>query len=133
MITRDFLKKLDDFRTVKVEVPEWKDFVYVRTLTGLERDAFETSMYTGRGKDRRENLKNLRARLVVLTVCDEKGVRLFTNEDAEWIGKKNANALDRIFIKAQELAGLRQEDIEDLTKNSESTQNEKSILESPKN
>lgn len=129
MLNRDFIKEIKDFRIEKVEIPEWDDFVYVRSLTGTERDAFESSMYIGKGDGRQENLKNIRARLVVLTACDENGVRIFEDKDVDWVGGKNANALDRIFIKAQELAGLRAEDVEKLAKNLESTQNEEFISE----
>ncbi len=66
------------------------------------------------------NLQNIRAKLVALTVVDEQGNRIFKDEDVKWLGNKSAAALDRIFEVAQRLSGLRDEDVEELAKNSES-------------
>jgi len=132
MITRESLKQQKDIKIEKVEIPEWNSFVYVKSLTGKERDSFEDSMYTGRSGEK-VNLKNLRARLVVLTMCNENGKRIFSDEDADWVGDKNAAALNRIFVKAQELSGLRQEDVERLVKNSNSAPGAESTSESAEN
>ncbi len=89
----------------------------MRGLTGAERDAFEQSIVETRGKNTRMNLRNIRAKLVALTVVDEDGNRIFSDEDAEALGKKSAAALDRIFAVAQRLSGLRPEDVEELAGN----------------
>ena len=70
----------NDLQTEDVDVPEWGGAVRVRSFTGRERDAFEASMVRGEGKDRKVDLTNMRARLVGLTVIDEGGQRLFTDE-----------------------------------------------------
>lgn len=129
MITRDNIKEKVDLIIERVDIPEWNDFIFVRSITAEERDLFENSMYTGQGDDRQENLKNLRARLVVLAACDEAGKRIFKDSDTEWLGRKNALAVNRIFQKAQELGGFKKEDIDTLTKNSKSGQSADSILE----
>lgn len=129
MISRDSLRKIWDMTIEKLDIPEWQDFVYVRSLTGEERDSFENSMFERRGDDIKQNLNNLRARLVVLTACDDKGERIFSDADISWLGTRNARALERIFIKAQELSGLRKKDIEDMVKNSGKTQDASSISE----
>jgi len=56
--------------------------------------------------------------LLALTVCDEKGVLLFSTEDIEALGEKNAATLDKLFEVAQRLAGLRAQDVEEKIKNS---------------
>ena len=63
------------------------------------------------------NLKNIRARLVVKTACDENGALLFTEDQASYLGKKSAKALDRCFSVAQTLNGLSGNDVEELAKN----------------
>jgi hypothetical protein len=73
------------------------------------------------------NLKNIRAKLVALTVVDEEGNRIFSDSDASALGKKSAAALDRVFEVAQRLSGLRPEDVEELSKNFGSDQSEDSI------
>ena len=68
-LTRDSILSADDLPMVKVECPEWKGHVYVRTMTGKERDSFEAEMYHERensnGIDR--SLVNLRAKMVART------------------------------------------------------------------
>lgn len=132
MITKEKLQCIKDMRIERVDVPEWDDFVYVRSLTGSERDNFERSMHTGMGEDRRENLANLRARLCVLAICDENGQTILSNGDIDWLGEKNSAALERIWQKIQDLSGFSKKDIEHLEKNSGNPQSEKSSSESQK-
>ena len=90
----------------------------MRSFTGRERDAFEASMVRGEGRDRKVDLTNMRARLVGLTVIDETGQRLFTDEEVDLLGAKSGAALDRVFAVAQKLNGLSGTDVEELEKNS---------------
>ena len=91
----------DDLPRESVTVPEWGGEVLVRTMTGTERDAFETSLLE---KDKR--MENMRARLVSLTLCDETGERMFSDDEVTALGKKSAIALDRVFAVAQRLNGI---------------------------
>ena len=43
-LTRNEILAVDDLQTQKVDVPEWGGSVYVRGLTGSERDALEASI-----------------------------------------------------------------------------------------
>ncbi len=129
LLTRDAILQADDLVSEVVEVKEWGGSVKVRTLTGAERDAFEQSIVKQRGKDTQMNLRNIRAKLVALTVVDEEGKRLFADSDVGQLGKKSAAALDKIFEVAQRLNGLRQEDVEELSKNSESDQSDDFTLD----
>jgi hypothetical protein len=119
LLTRDAILEAQDLQHEEVYIPEWGGSVRVRTLTGAERDAFEQSIVDQRGKDTRMNLRNIRAKLVALTVVDGDGKRLFSDADAKLLGQKSASALDKIFDVAQRLSGLRDEDVEELAKNSE--------------
>jgi len=118
ILTRDDILQVQDLPKELVEVPEWDGAVYVRGLTGAERDALEASIVEQRGRSTRMNLMNLRAKLVAMSVVDEEGNRLFSDADVEKLGQKSAAALNRIFEVAQRLSGLTSEDVEELTKNS---------------
>ena len=107
-----------DLQTEDVKVPEWGGAVRVRSFTGRERDAFEASMVRGDGRDRKVDRTNMRARLVGLTVIDETGQRLFTDEEVDLLEAKSGAALDRVFAVAQKLNGLSGADVEELSKNS---------------
>ena len=120
-LDRDAILGADDLETEEVKVPEWKGTVWVRTLTGRERDRFEIGTLADPKKgDGVMNLDNLRARLVIEACVDEKGKRLFGAEDVDAVGAKNAAALDRVFDVAKRLAGISDKDVKELAKNSSS-------------
>ena len=115
-LTKDEILGADDLPFKDVDCPEWKGTVRVRTMTGDERDAFESSLLGPDGKPTRK-LTGLRALLVSLTVTNDKNERLFTEADVEALGRKSSKALNRVFAAAQSLNGLSQADVGELTKN----------------
>lgn len=126
LLSRDAILTADDRETRDVEVPEWGGTVRVRAMSGFERDKFETGMVETRGNKRVENYTNLRAKLVALVVIDEDGKRLFTDKDVAALGTKSAAALQRVFNAAQELNGMSDSDVEELTESFEPTPDENS-------
>jgi len=118
LLTRDQILSADDSVYEDVNVPEWGGVVRIRGLSGSERDRFEDSIVNNKvGKHARQNMKNIRAKLVALTVIDAKGETLFTLKDVEALGKKSAAALDRCFDVAQRLCGLSDDDVTELEEN----------------
>jgi len=131
MAAKKFLTKAEilgqnDLKTEDLFVPEWDAWVKVRTLNASERDWFEASTVQRNGKKVTTNLQNIRARLCLLCLVGENGERLFEQEDEFPLGGKSAAALDRIFQVAQRLNGLRDEDVDELAKNSNGDQGEDS-------
>jgi hypothetical protein len=120
-LSREAILAISDTQIETIDVPEWNTMVRVRGLTAAERDQFEGEIVQRNGKDVRTNTKNIRARLVVLSVVDADGARLFTYHDIATLGEKSAKALDRIFSKAMELSGLRDEDVAELAENFDET------------
>lgn len=127
LLSKDQILSAQDLDKELVHVPEWGGHIYVRALTGAERDAFEASLISERSvqRGRRQetirssNFQNLRARLCALTICDENGERLFSDSDVKELGRKSATALTRVFEVAQRLSGLSDQDVEELAGNSE--------------
>jgi hypothetical protein len=117
MSLRDSILAADDSPRVKVPCSEWGTDVFVRTLSASERDRFESDTLVKRGKVREANLLNLRARLVALTVCDENGVRVFSDSDVEALSAKSSKVLDRLFAVAKDLSGMTDADVEEQVKN----------------
>ena len=122
LLTRDMILSANDRLTEVVDVPEWGGRVRVRSLTGAERDRLEQSAVETRGKSRELNMKNLRAKLVALSVIDAKGTRVFQDHDVALLGEKSAAALQRVWDVASRLSGLTEQDAEELAKNSGSDQ-----------
>lgn len=105
----------DDLPERTVEVPEWGGAVRIRGLTGEERDAFEAEIA---GEDETPNLENFRARLLVRTLVDEAGDRLFGDLAVAELGRKSARVLQRLFDVAAELSGIGEDVVEELEGNS---------------
>lgn len=114
LLSRDAILSAADLVYEDVEVPEWGGVVRVKALSGRERDKYEASVTERKGKKTSFNLANLRARLVQLATVDEEGKPLFNPRDIEALGKKSAAALDRVFGKALEMAGMTDEDLEEM-------------------
>lgn len=106
------LAALAPLEVERVEVPEWGGVVFVRAMSGAERDAFELATAPPLG-----TFANLRARLVALCACEEDGTRLFLDADAAQLGTLDARALDRIFQAARRLNALGADDFEQIKKN----------------
>lgn len=119
-LTKSDIFGCDDVQIEKVVVPEWKGHVYVRGLSGTERDRFEESQsrVDKRGQ-RLPRYENFRARLCALCLCDSKGERMCIAADTKDIGKKNGAALARIFDVACRLSGMSEQDVEDMVGNSD--------------
>jgi hypothetical protein len=118
ILTREQILSADDLKREEVHVPDWGGSVFVRTLTGAERDRLEEQSVTRNGKTFEANFSNVRARLVSLAAVDESGKRLFTEADIEALGAKSATALDIVFAVASRINGLSAKDVDQLAKNS---------------
>ncbi len=117
VLTRDQILSVPDLQREMVHVPEWGGDVYVRGLTGSERDALEAGMLERKGKTTSIRLDHLRARLLSMTIVDEEGKSLFGPEDVVALGSKSAVALERCFAVARRLSGFTEQDVEELIKN----------------
>lgn len=113
---------LPDMETEEVYIKQWGTFVRVRAMTGAERDAWEASMMTGKGKNREVNTQNIRAKLVARTVVNEDGTRMFDDLQVKALGQKSAAAIDTIYDVAARLSGISDDDVDELGKPSSSGQ-----------
>lgn len=121
-LNKQLILETKDIKIIPLMIPEWATDewdgeVFIKTLTGAERDQLEASIIqlSADGRTQKMKLDKLRSMLAFLAVCDDEGVRVFDSEsDIEAIAKKSASALDRIAVKVQELAGMSQEDVSGL-------------------
>jgi len=117
ILSKQDILTANDIETKEVDVPEWGGTVFVRGLTGHERDKFESSIVTRIGKETKVEMENIRAKLVSLCVVDEEGKKLFNETDVGMLTKKSGAALDRVFSVAQKLSGIGEEDFKEMVKN----------------
>ena len=118
LLTKDAILAASDMEYEIVDVPEWGGQVRVRSLTGTERDAFESSMLEGSGKNQKISTKDIRAKLCARTIVDMEDKRLFNDGEIAKLGAKSAAALDRVYTVASRLSKVSNEDVEELAKNS---------------
>ena len=110
-----------------LEVPEWGGQVRLQSLTGKERDDFESSLSTTRGNKTKENKANFRGRLAALVIVDEDGHRLFNNHlEIEALGDGSVGGLQRVFNAAQSMNAFTDEDVDGLTEDFEEAPDEPS-------
>jgi len=126
-LTRQTILEANDIQTEEVNVPEWGGSVLVKAMTGTERDAFEASIIDSSGKSPKMKFENARAKLLVKTIVDEDLKNVFSVADIQSLGAKSAAALERVYNVASRLSKISPEDIEDLTKNSSTIQEDTSI------
>lgn len=107
LLSKDQILEASDLQTITVSVPEWGGDVQIRSMTGADRDEFESSMVkTDAAGNRVADMSNHKAKLVAMTLVDEDGNRMFTQDDVTRLAMKSSAALTRVFESAQELNGI---------------------------
>jgi hypothetical protein len=110
-----------DINIVPVETPEWPSVngqLYVRTMSGSDRERYIESIRKTEGAGRKATIKVLLAesgaKLAVRTLCNKDGKLLFANtpDVISALGEKSAMALQRVIDKAADINGLGDEDKE---------------------
>ncbi len=116
-LTRDQMLAGRGMTLTRVEIPEWDGHVYVRPLTNIEQDDWEEAI-TNATVGRSVSLRDVKARLVALTVVDAAGVRLLTMDDVAALGDARGSAINRIFRVAQRVNFVSNADVEEMAGNS---------------
>jgi len=111
-LDRKSILAADDVRKEKIAVPEWGGDVFLRVLTGTDRDRFEESYAD-------QKMKSFRIRFLLLALCDEAGERLFSDDEADVLGKKSSVVINRLFEAGWKLNAFTQEAVDALGEDSE--------------
>lgn len=138
LLSRKDLLQKEKLEIEKVEFDD-NDYVFVRQMTGHERDAWEQSLLI-KSKDRtgkvtyEQSTEDFRAKLAVVTVCDDQGNLLFIPGDHPTLSRNmSAKRLEKIINVAQKLNAITEEDRENLVKNSEAVPDGNSNSDSVEN
>jgi hypothetical protein len=106
----------EDRQYVLLHIEEWGGDVRLQSLTGRERDEFEASTTETKNGRSKPKFENFRAKMCAACMVDENGKRIFTTRaDIQMLGEKSVSALQKIFNRCQELNGMSDEDVEELT------------------
>jgi hypothetical protein len=109
MSLKDTILAAEDIKLKAIEVPEWGTTVYIRVMSGTERDSWETNVLSKQ--------VNIRAGLLVRCLADDQGKRIFSDSDVNALGAKSGHVLDKLFELASKHNRLKREDVEELEKN----------------
>lgn len=125
LLNRENLLSKEELKIVKVDLGKY-EYVYVRQMTGRERDKFEQSLikrtHDNKGKvtGYEQALDDFRAKLAVNSVCNEQGNLLLQSGDYPQLSQMmSAARLEKIVNESQKLNAITEEDKEELIKNSE--------------
>lgn len=119
MSLRDLILEADDLDLEEVEVPEWKDEngkpvkVYIKQMSGHAANEYVESTREENGGDIDRN-----AKVLVASLCDKDGNRLFTRKDIDALNAKNARVLNHLTQIALEVNFKSNEAVEEAAKNS---------------
>lgn len=103
MLSRDAILTVNDLKiSDPIEVPEWGGVVHVRGMTAAEK----VSLYEPLRTDDKDAGKVFIAALLVRTICDETGARLFGDDDTVLLNSKSSAAIERLFVEAQRINAL---------------------------
>jgi len=109
---------IGDREAVEVDVPEWGQKIRLAALTAQGAAEFNSKQISfGKDGERKMNSAAIYGRpylLVAACAVDEKGNRIFTDEEA---GAKSVKVIQRLAEIAAELNGFNETAIEDAEKN----------------
>lgn len=89
--------------------------VCVRGLTCKELDRFQAVKFDAKGRIVQQ--PNPRGRLLALCLCDERGKRLFGDDDEGFLGDLPAASVATAYDKARALSGISDDGVEEQEKN----------------
>jgi hypothetical protein len=95
------------------DVPEWGGTLHIKSMSGSERDAFRSAIADAPAGA----VGRFTAALLVLTLVDEGGVKLFELHDIDALAAKSAAVLDRVVQEAMRINGMAEQSAEVATKN----------------
>jgi hypothetical protein len=104
-----------------VPVPELGEgkVIPIWGMTPRERSEFEDRQ-SRLSKDQRAKQKTqVRERILVECCRNDDGVKLFTSDQIEQLGKRRGDVVERLVNVALELSGFTAKDVEDIVKNSD--------------
>ena len=139
LLSREKLLTKEVLKIEKVKLSK-DEFVYVKEMTGHEREMFENSLMKeirddeGKLVKMEQDRNDFRAKLAVMTLCDEQGGLLLKPEDYQALSESmSAAKLTKIADAATSLSKISEEDKEELIKNLEAVRDGNSSLDSAGN
>jgi len=106
-------------------------YVYMRELSSAEQESYEASLIKFVPQDdgstvTERDFDGMKSKYLVRVLCDDKGKRLFGDDEYELLGRKFAGTIRELYDSALEVNGLSRNAQEEMRKNSETTESDDS-------
>jgi hypothetical protein len=123
LLTRDQILHPSSFPYADVDVPDWGGAVRVRDMGAAARDRLSQFFLDHKDADgQTANAGQFKVLVCALTICDDQGQLLFSQEDVTALSVVSGRSLDLVYQAAADLNGLSAKSVEDAAKNSASPQ-----------
>lgn len=129
ILTAEDILGTSDLSMKLVSVPEWNGDVMIKEMSVNIRAEFESRSLKysgGTKKDAKSAYKEVIVWLVLQSVVDENGVRIFKNTDTESFMARNAKGVNRLYDEIIKHNAIQADAIEEDEKNLETAQSESS-------
>lgn len=131
LLRKKILTKTDQ-QLSEIWIPEWDTKLFCRVMTGRERQRFMSLVFemtqNENPADAVTKELQLQCMLIALCFCDDDGSRIFLDEDIEELENQSWQVLRRLFEFARMHNKLTDQSVEELEKNSGSSQSDDSGL-----
>ena len=115
LATREAFEGLSDVGApTRLHVKAWGRDVLLRDPPASAREEWEAFTQAHRGKP---GAAPWRAKVAQLLLCDEAGKPLFTEDDLDFLGSRNASAMTDVFTAGVKLLAITDEEIAVLSGN----------------
>lgn len=116
ILSKEQILKASDMVIETVNIPEWGGEVCVKALSVSEKEQFDKKQMSSKGTYDRVNTSDYVYDLLTLSVVDKSGKQIFTREEIESLGEKNAKVIGLLYGIAAKLTFLSLEELENFKK-----------------
>ena len=123
-LNKDQILNISDIKIKEIEVPIWKDSVYIRQLTRGQQDEYLKLQFSNTSMQQQKRDQKINADVELFGhdaficacgICDESGQPIFTRADIKKLEEKNGEAIGFISAEIIKFSGMG-EDIEEIEK-----------------
>lgn len=117
MNTSQAIFKADDRKSESVTVEEWGVSLVIWEMSARQRAEYEDKIRALGDREKSSDLLTSMCTMIASCCFDEKGQKVFSDEDIPRLEEKSMSAVQGLFVKCMELNKMARSDIEELEKN----------------
>jgi len=95
---------------VEIEVPEWGTTLKLKGMTGKQRLVLAKSVNPETDKEDAEAIVNIITKLISISVVDETGNPMFSEDEAKALVDGDLNTASKVVTEIYKLNGINQEE-----------------------